>query len=101
MDNTIIVRDINLVKWIGANSVRTAHHPFSEEFYNEADQQGILIIDEIPAIGMKKNEFFSEETLKNHKQAIYEMIRKNKNHPSVLFIFKPILRLLGCYVDNG
>ena len=35
--------DINLMKWIGANSFRTAHYPYSEEMMRLADEQGIVV----------------------------------------------------------
>ncbi|MEJ7509116.1 glycoside hydrolase family 2 TIM barrel-domain containing protein, partial [Staphylococcus simulans] len=36
------VMDINLMKWIGANSFRTSHYPYSEEMMRLADEQGIV-----------------------------------------------------------
>ena len=48
----IMKRDFELMKWIGANSFRTSHYPYSEEIYQMADREGFLIIDEVPAVGM-------------------------------------------------
>ena len=44
-----LVKDFNLIRWTGANSFRTSHYPYSEELMDLADQQGIMIIDEVPA----------------------------------------------------
>ena len=94
-------RDFELMKWIGANSFRTSHYPYSEEIYQMADREGFLIIDEVPAVGMfqslmnfmeastgKQTAFFEKETtpvlLKAYLRAIEEMIRRDKNHPSVI-----------------
>ena len=48
----VMKRDFELMKWIGANSFRTSHYPYSEEIYQMADREGFLIIDEVPAVGM-------------------------------------------------
>ena len=97
----IMRRDFELMKWIGANSFRTSHYPYSEEIYQMADREGFLIIDEVPAVGMfqslmnfmeastgKQTAFFKKETtpvlLKAHLRAIEEMIARDKNHPSVV-----------------
>ena len=92
-DYAILVKNFNLLKWIGANSIRTSHYPYSEEFMYYADQQGILVIDELPASGMntenKDEKIFTKgiidgETLKNHLHTLEELIVRDKNHPSVI-----------------
>lgn len=97
----IMKRDFELMKWIGANSFRTSHYPYSEEIYQMAEREGFLVIDEVPAVGMfqslmnfmeastgKQTAFFKKETtpvlLKAHLRAIEEMIARDKNHPSVV-----------------
>ena len=32
--------------------MRTSHYPYSEEFYDLCDREGILVIDETPAVGI-------------------------------------------------
>ena len=44
--------DLNLLKEIGANSFRTSHYPYSEEMMRLADRLGVVVIDEVPAVGM-------------------------------------------------
>lgn len=97
----VMKRDFELMKWIGANSFRTAHYPYSEEIYQMADREGFLVIDEVAAVGLfeslmnfmeantgKKTAFFEKETtpvlLKAHKRAIEELITRDKNHPCVV-----------------
>lgn len=97
----VMKRDFELMKWIGANSFRTAHYPYSEEIYQMADREGFLVIDEVAAVGLfeslmnfmeassgKKTAFFKKETtpmlLKAHKKAIEELITRDKNHPCVI-----------------
>ncbi|MCE4956626.1 beta-glucuronidase [Macrococcoides caseolyticum] len=90
------VMDFNLMKWIGANSFRTAHYPYSEEMMRLADRQGIVVIDETTAVGVHLNFLVSlggtstENTWERiqthaaHEQVIRELIARDKNHPSVV-----------------
>ena len=45
-------RDYNLIKWVGANSYRTSHYPYADEIMELADTNGIVIIDECPAVAL-------------------------------------------------
>ena len=53
-DYPTLVKDLNLLKWFGANSFRTSHYPYSEETMNLADALGFVVIDEGPAVGFSK-----------------------------------------------
>ena len=57
----LIVKDYALMRWMGANSFRTSHYPYSEQMMDMADRLGFLVIDETPAVGL----FFFEEGLEN------------------------------------
>lgn len=50
LDLPLIIRDHNLIKWIGANAYRTSHYPYAEEIMDLADRLGIMILDEVPAV---------------------------------------------------
>ena len=93
-------RDFECMKWTGANCFRTSHYPYAEEWYQMADEEGFLIIDEVPAVGMMRSThnfadagmgkytyFFETPTvpalLANHIAQVEEMIARDKNHPSV------------------
>ena len=82
----VMVKDYSLLKWIGANSYRTSHYPYDEEYMNMADREGILIIDEIPAVGLYFHGDTSDLKLRQLmcKQYINELILRDKNHPSVI-----------------
>ena len=82
----VMVKDFNLMHWIGANSFRTSHYPYAEEYYDMADEQGFLIIGETPAVGLY---FYNEpEYIERRKQLAFhmleEMISRDKNHPSII-----------------
>ena len=82
----LLIRDFSLLKWVGANSFRTSHYPYSEEQMMLADREGILVVDEIPAVGL----FFEDgpegvaARLKQCRQQLDELIRRDKNHASVI-----------------
>ena len=88
------IRDFELLKWINANSIRTSHYPYDEQLYDLADQYGILVIDEIPAVGLNfwdnrtvfQNDRVNEESLEIYKQTLKTLIDRDKNHPSVVMV---------------
>ena len=51
-DNAYLVHDFQLMDWIGANSFRTSHYPYAEEVMEFADRHGIVVIDEVGAVGL-------------------------------------------------
>ncbi|MGI6233212.1 MAG: beta-glucuronidase [Prevotella sp.] len=82
----VMVKDFQLMRWLGANAVRTSHYPYDEQFYDLADREGILVIDEIPAVGLT---FYDADNILEARrqqcsQYIREMIARDKNHPSVI-----------------
>src|SRR6516165_12491811 len=52
LDLVVLVRDFELLKWIGANSFRTSHYPYAEETLQLADEHGLLVIAETPAVSL-------------------------------------------------
>lgn len=72
------------MRWMGANSFRTSHYPYSEQMLDLADRLGFLVIDETPAVGL----YFGEAGLERRsvlcQQYLQEMIARDKNHPSVI-----------------
>ena len=99
-NDAYLLHDFELLKWIGANSFRTSHYPYSEEVVDYADRQGIVLIDETAAVGLNMGlgggifggqgyQTFSPETANDatrevHARAIRELIARDKNHPSVV-----------------
>ncbi len=96
-DEVMNVKDLNLLKWMGANSFRTSHYPYSEEIMRLADRAGIVVIDEVPAVGLhlnfgavlnglsrSHNTWEELHTAEHHAQMIRELIARDKNHPCVV-----------------
>ncbi len=86
------IRNFELLKWIGANSIRTSHYPYSEEIMSLADEYGIMVIDEVPAVGMGwwdptfSDDRANDETRELHKELIRQLVARDKNHPSVIML---------------
>jgi beta-glucuronidase len=83
-DRVLLAKHFNLYAWLHGNSFRTSHYPYADEFYEMADRYGLAVIDEVPAVGVRKAEYFNQATLQHHKQVTTEMIMRDRNHPSVL-----------------
>jgi len=98
-DNAFLVNDFELLKWVGANSFRTSHYPYAEEVMDYADRHGIVIIDETAAVGLNQGfagmfggpklptygpETANAATQQSLLQAVRELIKRDKNHPSVV-----------------
>ncbi|KAF2892617.1 hypothetical protein ILUMI_13557 [Ignelater luminosus] len=81
LDLPLIIKDYNLLQWIGANAYRTAHYPYSEEVMDLADKLGVMIIDECPSANAN---LLSVSLIKNHKNSLLELIQRDKNRPSVI-----------------
>ena len=79
----LIVKDFQLMKWIGANSFRTSHYPYAEEVMQLADRMGFLVIDEVPAVSLNFRHV-TDRTLDAHIRSISELIERDRNHPSVI-----------------
>lgn len=84
--NPVMIKDFELMKWTGANSFRTTHYPYDEEFYNMADRQGLMVIAETPSVGliMGGDPIELNQRQKICKQYLHEVIYRDKNHPSVI-----------------
>lgn len=97
LDEVANVSDIQRMKWIGANSFRTSHYPYSEEMMRLADREGFLVIDETPAVGLfgnfgvilstgqnKKNTWETLKTKEEHIKVIKQLIKRDKNYACVI-----------------
>ena len=83
MDPCLNVTDIHLFHWLHANCFRTSHYPYAEEMYQLCDREGIVIVDETPAVGMWAAEDYGWGLNEYHAQVLKSMIDRDKNHPCV------------------
>jgi len=83
------LKDISLIKELGANIIRS-HFQFRDEFLSECDRQGLMVWTEVPiyCVAPKKEEkntaFSDEEYRRLALTMIEELINQARNHPSVV-----------------
>lgn len=84
--------DFGILYEIGANTVRLAHYPYVDYFYDLCDRYGLVVWAEVPFISYiggdgEYGEFDENRTkfIKNVSDQLVELIRSQYNHPSILF----------------
>ncbi len=82
MPNELHVRDMQMIKDIGANFVRLAHYPQDPSVYQAADELGLILWDELPWC---RGGLGDDTWKQNTESMLREMITQNRNHPSVFF----------------
>ena len=79
-------RQIELLKGMGCNAIRTSHNPPAPELLDLADQMGMIIMDEAFDMWKKPKNPYDYHTVwdQMHKKDIQDLIRRDRNHPSVM-----------------
>lgn len=80
MPRRIQRRDAELIKELGANTVRTSHYPQSRHFLDRCDELGLLVFEEIPGWQHIGGPEWQDAAVRN----VEEMIRTDYNHPSII-----------------
>ena len=71
--------DIELIKEVGANTIRLAHYQHSQTFYDLCDEYGMVVWAEIPFISS-----FMPNGHANTISQMKELVYQNYNHPSIV-----------------
>ena len=79
-------RQLEILKGMGCNAIRTSHNPPAPELLDLADQMGMLIMDEAYDMWKKPKNKFDHSTVwdETHKKDLQDMILRDRNHPSVI-----------------
>ena len=75
-------RDAELIKELGANTIRLAHYQHNQYFYDACDELGFIVWAEIPFISVFNKD---PEAHQNCISQLKELIIQNYNHPSICF----------------
>jgi beta-galactosidase len=81
LSDALHVKDVRLLKEMGANFLRIAHYPQDPAILEACDRLGLLTSVEVPIVNTITE---SEEFYSNSKEMQIEMVRQNYNHPSVI-----------------
>lgn len=65
---------LKMLKGMGVNAIRSAHHPATPELLDACDRLGILVIDEHRMMG----------TAPQLRDEMERMVRRDRNHPSII-----------------
>lgn len=100
MDREMMMNDFALMKQHNINSIRTSHYPQSQLFYDLCDELGFYVINEanIESHGLgygTENVAFNPDWDIAHLERTYQLVERDKNHPSV------IIWSLGNEASNG
>ena len=74
--------DAKLIQEMGANAIRNAHYPQSQNWHDIHDRQGTLLWDEIPLVNVTRN---TRAFWQNNEEMLREMVSQLYNHPSSIW----------------
>lgn len=81
MPKSMQILDADILKnELGVNIVRTSHYPQSKHFLRRCDEIGLLVFEEIPGWQHIGDEHFKE----NSKDNLKKMLKRDRNHPSIV-----------------
>lgn len=78
-----VARRYRILKSLGVNAVRLAHHPYAPEYLELADEMGLLIFDEV--FDKWTGQYYGYQVaFEDHWRGdVAEFVRRDRNHPSV------------------
>lgn len=74
--------DAEIIKELGANTIRLAHYQHSQDFYDACDELGFIVWAEIPFISSMNQDSAAHE---NCISQLKELVIQNYHHPSICF----------------
>lgn len=81
-----IERQVEILKRMGVNAIRTSHNPPAPEFLDVANRLGVLVLDEAfdtwtqTKTANDYGKYFNEWAQRD----IQDMVRRDRNHPSII-----------------
>lgn len=78
--------DLAIMAEMGVNTIRGAHYQHAQEWYDGADQAGMVMWAEIPFVHQSSftNTTPTPALIANGEAQLVELIRQNYNHPSIM-----------------
>ena len=90
VDREVMMRNIQLMKELNINAVRTAHYPQPTLWYKLCDEYGIYVLNEanVESHGLgygPENVGNFPEWREAHMDRMYALVERDKNHASVIY----------------
>lgn len=82
INKSVHEEDMEIIKEMGANTLRLAHYQHDQYFYELCDKNGMAVWAEIPFISSMRP---GKEAYENTISQMTELIAQNYNHPSIFF----------------
>lgn len=79
-------RQLELLKGMGCNGIRTSHNPPAPELLDLCDEMGFVVMDEAFDMWMKEKTKYDYhlDFAEWHKRDLEDMVLRDRNHPSVV-----------------
>ncbi len=81
LPNSRHIKDMEMIKEMGVNFWRTSHYPHDVATLEASDRLGLMVWDELP---INKEIGNPNEYIANALHMAEEMVRRDRNHPSVI-----------------
>ncbi|MBP1676652.1 MAG: Beta-galactosidase [Bacteroidetes bacterium] len=81
-----IERQLQIMKEMGVNAIRTSHNPPAPELLDLCDRMGFIVMDEaFDMWRLKKTNFdYAQDFDAWHEKDLTDMVLRDRNHPSVM-----------------
>lgn len=79
-------RQLEILKEMGCNAIRTAHNPPAPGYLDLCDEMGFFVMDEAFDVWAKKKmkQDYHTDFAEWHKKDLQDMVLRDRNHPSVM-----------------
>ncbi|WP_172198574.1 glycoside hydrolase family 2 protein [Saccharibacillus qingshengii] len=79
-----MLHDLELIRDLGCNAVRTSHYPNDERFLDLCDEFGLLVWEENHARGLSEQQMRQPNFRRQSEAVTREMVEQHGNHPSIV-----------------
>jgi beta-galactosidase len=86
VNTSAMQRQLQILKDMGCNAIRTSHNPPAPEFLDLCDRMGFIVLDEAFDMWAKKKNKndYHLDWAQWHQRDLEDQIRRDRNHPSVM-----------------
>ena len=86
VNHCAIQRQLQILKDMGCNAIRTSHNPPAKELLDLCDSMGFIVMDEAFDMWAKRKTKYdyAQYFAQWHEQDLSDFIKRDRNHPSVI-----------------